>query len=66
MEIIVKLVQMGFEVGRNGQDHLRKRDFAGCRGTQGKFGLKKRFKVHDCRYRAKTDSSLSQLLSGVF
>ena len=57
---------MAFEVGRNGQDHLSKGDFGVYRGAQSKFGLKKRFKVHDCRYRAKTYSSLSQLLCGIF
>ena len=63
MEIVVKLVRMVFEVGRNGQDHLRKRYFAVCRGAHGKFRFEKRFKVHDGRYGAKAYRSLFQLLA---
>jgi hypothetical protein len=66
MEIVVKLVRMVFEVGRNSQDHLRKRDFAACRGAHGKFRFEKRFKVHDGRYSAKAYRSLFHLLRGVF
>ena len=65
MEIVVKLLSMAFEVFRNGQDHLSKRDFAICRWAYGKFGFEKRLKVHDCRYCAKAYGSLFQLLCGV-
>ena len=58
MEIVLKLFWMTFEVGRDGQDHLGKRDLAVCRGTHGKFGFEKRFKVHDGRYCTEANGGL--------
>ena len=58
MEIVLKLLRMVFEVGRDDQHHLSKRDLAVCRRAHAKFRFEKRFKVHDCRYRTEANGGL--------
>ena len=66
MEIIVKLFWMVFEISRDGQDHLRKRDLTTFWRAHGKFRLEKRFEIHDCRYCSKAYGSLSEFLTCIF